>query len=263
MRIACAWLALMLPLALALACDATTGAGSSEAALVGDRWRPAPEWTAAGATVMERRGVWTLVRGEAEEPPPGTDVRPAVPMAVLREDGAALVPPAPVVDAALLDRSVAWVGLEGELWIDDGGQPRPIDDDVLGELAVSDDGRRVAYAKRAGRDGGVWLTTSDAAPARRLTPGLAVADRPLFVDDAWLVVVGSRPGGIAGVWLVRADASEQPRPVTNHGLRAGAPLGPGFVPPPAYHDSMRREGDELVYDDGRAQRRVALTEVLR
>jgi len=261
MRIARACMALLLP--LALACESAPEAGSSGAALSADRWGAAPAWVEGeSATAVDRRAGWTLLRDAVASPPPGTDVRPAVPMVVLREDGAALSPPGPVVDAVLLDGAVAWVGREGELWIDDGAQPRGVDDEVLGELAVGADGRRLAYAKRAGEGAGVWLTTRDAAAPRRLTVGLAVADRPLFVDDERLVVVGSRPGGIAGLWLVRADGSEQPRPVTNAELRAGSPLGPGFVPPPAYHDSMRLEGGSLVYDDGRGERRVPLAEVL-
>jgi len=41
-------------------------------------------------------------------------------------------------------------------------------------------------------------------------------------------------------------------------LRAGQRLGASFVPPPAYHESMRIEDGALVYDDGESMQRVVL-----
>ena len=263
MRTATACFLLMGSMGLA-ACDAGEGeAGALEsetAALSGpSRFGAAPAWTAS-AEVVARRGGWSLVRGEAEPTPAGTDVRSLVPFAVVREDGAALVPPEPVIEAALLDGAVAWLSVEHTLWIDDGAQLRAVDDDVHGELAVDAHGRSLAWAALPGERAGVWVASldDDVAP-RRVTEGLGVADRPLFVDDDRLVVVGAVPGGIAGVWVVRLrENGARPVPITNAALRAGQPLGAGFVPPPAYHASMRVEGDVLVYDDGERERRVDL-----
>ncbi len=255
------WLIVMV--ALLSACGREGGAGAASEALTADRWQTAPSWTQTAA-VIARRGGLTLVRGERPTPLPDTDVRPAVPMAVLRDDGAALLPHTEVVEGALLDGAVAWVDLLGTLVIDDGAQARSIDDDVIGELAVDPSGQKLAYAKRPGDDAGVWLHVSGEARPRRLTVGLAVADRPLFVDAEHLVVVGAAPGGVAGVWVVgHAGVDPQPRPITNAELRAGQPFGSRFVPPPAYHESMRLDGDDLVYHDGAGERRVSLGEALR
>ena len=250
-------------LAGVVGCDGAGEVAPRSAALTEpeSRWSPAEPWMRA-AEVVARRGALVLVRRDAEAAPPGTDVRPAVPMAVLRDDGAALPPPAPVVEGALLDGSVAWVDVDGVLLLDDGAQLRAVADDVHGELAVHPDGRLLAYAMRPGEQGGVSLAAVDGGEPRRVTCGLAVADRPLFADDGALVVVGARAGGVAGVWVVdhaaNAASEPQPRPITNAALRAGAPLGAGFVPPPAYHGSMRIEDGALVYDDGEREQRVAL-----
>jgi len=255
-----AWLVGLILLA---GCDGPAAAGRAGSALSAGRWRAAPAWT-ADARVADRRGEWTLVRGAAAAGPPGTDVRPAAPHAVLRDDGSALLPPTDVLGGRLLAGAVAWVGADGTLWIDDGARPRPVHDDVIAELDVGPDGHLLAYARRPGRGAGVWSIRPDDDAPRHLTPGLAVADRPRFVDDRHLVVVGARPGGIAGVWVVRHGArSPQPVPVTNAGLSAGEPLGPAFVPPPAFHASMEVRGDTLLYDDGETRRHVSLREALR
>jgi hypothetical protein len=241
------------------ACDAgEERAGSGSAALGSSRFGPAPGW-AASAEVVARRGAWALLRGEAEPVPVATDVRAVVPFAVVRDDGAALLPPEPAIDAALLDGAVAWLGVERTLWIDDGAQLRAIDDDVHGELSTDASGTWLAWAVVPGERAGVWVASLAEGTPRRVTEGLGVADRPVFLDDERLVVVGAVPGGIAGVWVARyREVGAQPVPITNASLRAGQPLGAGFVPPPAYHASMRVDGDVLVYDDGERERRVEL-----
>ena len=246
------------------ACD---GAGDGEAggaaALVASRFTPAPAWV-VGAEVEDRRGALALVRGDSVRAPAGTDVRVTARFAVLRDDGAALVLPEPAIEAALLDGAVAWIDVDHTLWIDDGTRLRAVDDDVHGELATDPTGRWLAWAELPGERAGVWIAphAGEAQTPRRVTDGLGVADRPVFVDDERLVVVGAAPGGVAGVWVVRyRERGARPVPITNATLRAGEPFGPTFVPPPAYHASMRVDADVLIYDDGEQVRRVPLTGV--
>lgn len=240
---------------IAAACDrGPTEVGAASSALATE----VPAWVASGTVVAERFGQ-RLVRGEVQAAPEGTDVRMPVPLAVVRADGSTWVAPADAVEAALLDGAVAWVDLEGTLLVADGPRIITIDQDVHGELAVDPSGQLLAYALRPGERAGVWLASVEGGAPRHVTPGLAVADRPLFVGGEQLVVVGSRPGGIAGVWTVRyRDAAAQPVSITNGALRVGTPLGPTFVPPPAYHASMRVESGVLVYDDGEREQRVEL-----
>lgn len=210
------------------------------------------------ARVLERRGGRALVAGDAEIGPDGTDIRLPRPMAVRDGLGYREAPDA-VHAGALLDDGAVWVTHDGDLVLDRHGVLETLARDVIPEIDVAPDGRRVAFARRPGEDAGVFLVDVERpGQPRRVTPGLAVADRPLFVDDRLLIVVGARAGGIAGVWLVRHDSRDpQPRPLTNAGLAVGR-LGPSFVPPPASHESMRVVGDELEYHDGEQTRRVSL-----
>jgi hypothetical protein len=182
----------------------------------------------------------------------------------VRADGSTFTPPAPALTGRIAGGAAWWVTVDGDLLVDDGRTARRVDVDVIAELDVDPSGRWLAYAKRPGADAGVFIVdVGDPNRAPRLvTPGLGIADRPRFVDAQRLVVVGAPTGGVAGVWVVRVDRAPTPTPVTNAGLRAGAPLGPTFVPPPAYHESMVVDGGALVYDDGADIRRVSLAEAL-
>ena len=218
----------------------------------------APRWLPQ-AHELGSRGELRLLALPEPRGPEQTDVRLARSLAVIRDHDAHL-PPGPALAAQLLDGSVAWALVDGTLLLDalDGSSPRTLDRDVIPELAASPDGRTLAYARRPGDEAGVWLVSLDAperAP-RLATPGLAIADRPLFASSSLLLVVGAVPSGIAGVWAIDLDREASPRPLTNAQLRTGAPLGPTFVPPPASHASMRIDGGELVYDDGEREQRV-------
>jgi len=206
--------------------------------------------------VSERAGA-RLWRGSPSAPAPQTDERPTYRMVV--EAGSDRVEPAArVLAGVLVEGGVLWVTPEHELR---DGQGSVLDRAVVPELAVSVDGRMVAYPHRAGDAAGVYVIARDGggwSRPRRVTAGLALADRPLFLDDGRLVVIGAVASGIAGVWLVDPRRDAQPVPVTNERLRTGRPLGPTFVPPPAYHESMRARAGALVYDDGYGERRVEL-----
>ena len=197
-----------------------------------------------------------LVRGPASEPLAQTDERPTYAMEA-RFGGRVVPSPGRVLAGALVPGGVVWVRLDGTLLRDDG---LVIDHDVVPELAVDVVRGRLAYPRHARVSGGVFVLELASGVRHRVSGELAVADRPLFTSDGRLVVVGARASGIAGVWIVDPNGVALPIAVTNGELRAGRPLGSGFVPPPAYHASMRIEGGALVYDDGHRQRSVSLPE---
>ncbi len=207
-------------------------------------------------TVVDAQGDRRLLRGSPSATVPQTDERPTYRM---RVEGAETIEPGePVLGAALVQDGAVWVTPAFEL-VDEQGAI--LDRDVLPELAVSADGLTVAYPHRAGEGAGVYVVSRDGAgwsAPHRVTDALAFADRPLFLEGGRLIVVGSVVSGIAGVWIFDPAGTAQPIAVTNATLRTGHPLGPTFVPPPAFHESMHVEGDVLTYDDGYGERRVTL-----
>jgi hypothetical protein len=211
----------------------------------------------ANERVLDTRGDQRIVeRIEPLNVPVATDVIPPRALAWLEGD-MRRPPPRPSHTGKLTAFGPVWVTTDERLIDARGGM---LARGVVPELSVSPDGRRVAYA--AHEDDGslaVFIMNLEDGTAERLPTGLAHAGSPLFVDAATIVVVGARAGGIAGVWRVRLDAGASgAQPLTNATLRVGAPPGASFVPPPARHASMRVEGRDLVYDDGRGERRVPL-----
>ncbi|MCC7540396.1 MAG: hypothetical protein IT379_29535 [Deltaproteobacteria bacterium] len=212
------------------------------------------ESAATDLVVVAERDGRRLLSGPPSAVAAQSDERPTFEMRV--QDGGRTIPaPGRVLGGALVEGGVVWVTPAFEL-ID--GRSRVLDRDVIPEIAVTACGGRIAYPHRAGEGQGVYVLALPDGEPRRVTDDLATADRPLFLLDGSLLVVGSRPSGIAGLWRVDPEGAGQATPLTNADLRTGRPLGPTFVPPPAYHASMRVEGNELVYDDGRRERRVVL-----
>jgi len=205
-------------------------------------------------TELDRRGERVLLSGAPSTPGPQTDERPTVRL-VLRGPAGDLEVPGRMLGGALTAQGAVFVTEHLEL-VDEQG--RLLDEEVIPELSVRADGRAVAYPHRAGSEAGVYVADLDDGAVSLVTRGLAVADRPRYLADGRLVVIGARASGIAGVWLLDPERAGQPVPITNAELRTGRPLGPSFVPPPAYHASMRVEAGALVYDDGRREQRVAL-----
>ncbi|MCA9494232.1 MAG: hypothetical protein KC621_30100 [Myxococcales bacterium] len=85
------------------------------------------------------------------------------------------------------------------------------------------------------------------------------ADRPALSEDGALVAFVSGRSGIASVWVVPFEGGE-PRQLTNVGMRRvkGQPGAPeGFVPPPV-DDSLRFDGDALVWSGPERAHRVEL-----
>ncbi len=205
-------------------------------------------------TELDRRGERLLLAGAPSTPGPQTDERPTVRL-VLRGPTGDLEVPGRMLGGALTDEGAVFVTDHFEL-VDEQG--RLLDEDVIPELSVRADGRAVAYPHRAGSAAGVYVADLHDGAVSLVTRGLALADRPRYLADGRLVVIGARASGIAGVWVLDPEGGGQPVPITNAELRTGRPLGPSFVPPPAYHASMRVEAGVLVYDDGRREQRVAL-----
>lgn len=240
-----------------LACTTTSEPGRSASDLTAASSEPGGR-----ETVIDTRSGMRLLSGPPSVGAPQTDERPSYRMRV--EGNETFELPERVLGGALVDGGVVFVTTQLSL-VDGAGHV--IDEHVIPELAVRDDGRALAYAHAAGETPGVYVIEGGDArwsAPRLVTPGLETADRPLWLEDGRLVVVGALPSGIAGVWLVDPSSAQALVPVTNSTLRTGRPFGDAFVPPPAYHESMRVEADVLTYDDGRGQRRVPLVaEVVR
>lgn len=231
---------------LVTACATDAGSAALASPLVGED----------AVTIVARAGDRTLVRGAASTPLAQTDERPSYAMQVRGPNGV-VDSPGPALAGALVPGGAVWVLVDGTLRSADGTL---VDRDALPELAVSADGTQLAYARHARAGGGVVVIELATGARHLASEGLALADRPLFLPDGRLVVVGARASGVAGVWIVDPRGASQPLALTNATLRVGRPFGDAFVPPPAYHESMRVEAGALVYDDGRAEQRVTLPE---
>ena len=155
--------------------------------------------------------------------------------------------------APLAGGAVAYVtheGLDGTLVLSVGAEQRTLDTAVVPELAVSPDGVRLLYPRRAGDD--VELVLAEPARGRRAAVYRGpTADRPAFRPDGGaFAFVGTNQGGLASLFV--ADGTAPARQVTNVGLR-GPGLPAGFVPPPPRAADLRWDGDRVAYPtpDGR------------
>lgn len=240
MRASVCWVMLL------VGCASDSSVAATEPALVASN--------AAELRVIAQRDGRQLLAGPPSVTAPQSDERPTYAMAV-RERGRPVHAPTRMLGGALVAGGVVWVTPASAL-VDSRGST--LERDVIPEIAVNAEGTSIAYPRRAEDGQGVYVRALDAGSSRLVSPGLATADRPLFLPDGRLVVVGSRPSGIAGVWLIDLPSGTPPVPVTNATLRTGVPFGPTFVPPPAHYASMRLDGDVLVYDDGRREQRVPL-----
>ncbi|MBN1773942.1 MAG: hypothetical protein JXB32_21970 [Deltaproteobacteria bacterium] len=155
--------------------------------------------------------------------------------------------------APLRGGTVAFVtheGFDGTLALSAGDECRTLDTAVVPELAVSPDGTRLLYPRRAGDD--VELVLAEPSRGRREVVGRGpTADRPVFRPDGEaFAFVGTNAGGLASLFVI--DGPGPARQVTNVGLQ-GPGLPAGFVPPPLRAGDLAWDGGRLVYPapDGR------------
>jgi len=152
--------------------------------------------------------------------------------------------------AAMLDGGrTVWVADRdgrGELRLADGKGTRTLDANVLPELAVSPDGRRVLYVRRTA-DGAELVLADPGTGERRVIYAGPTADRPVFRDDGRaFAFVGTGDGGFAALFVAEEGGPARQR--TNVGLRSGHGLPPGFVPPPLGTAGTTFTRDELAWD---------------
>lgn len=164
-------------------------------------------------------------------------------------------PPVPSLTGCITSAGPLWVTEERTLIDERGTVLAP---DAEQDLSVSPSGDEVAYVAHSD-DGtsGIYILSMQRRSAQLVTGAFADATTPFFLPDGRLIFAGGYAGDFAGLWLLdlRTGAARQ---LTNHGLRVGQPLGPTFVPLPAWQDSLRLEGDMLVYEDGERTQRISL-----
>lgn len=115
-----------------------------------------------------------------------------------------------------------------------GGDRRMLADHASGELAVSDDGRSLAYV--VVRDVLGELRVHDGTREQTIASGLASIGMLRVLDDQ-IAFVGAANGGIAGVWTAPLDGTGA-RCITNCDLRTGTDWLPRFVPPPSDAEAL-------------------------
>ncbi len=156
---------------------------------------------------------------------------------------ACATPPAPEARAPAAERSI----------------PAESDRPVTGVSGSVASGERTVLARF--RDGamGSEIVAVEGGVERVLVPASFNADRPAISGDGERVAFVSGKTGLASIWVV-PFAGGEPVQVTNVGVarrkgERGAPEG--FVPPPV-DDSLRFEGNALVWTAPDGPRRAEL-----
>jgi hypothetical protein len=228
-----------------------------------ERSAAAPLLRASGSALAADPATGAELRRSRTEPLPVESEGPAA-FAVERRTAGEGFGPVPGAEralaAAVLDGGRAiWVADgdgRSELRLVDGAATRTLDIDVLPELAVSPDGRRVLYARLA-TDGAELVLADPGTGERRVLYAGPTADRPVFRDDGRaFAFVGTGDGGFAALFV--AEEGAPARQLTNVGLRTGRGLPPGFVPPPLDVAGTTFTRDELAWDAPSGRCRLAL-----
>lgn len=184
-----------------------------------------------------------VVTGIAWAPPADADGAEHLALA-WRDDAGFLAPlalPAGAIDARVWRDEAVVLGTDARIVRVGEGGIEVLAADVLGELAVSDDGSALVYVTAQEELGDLHLATAagDVVVAR----GLQSAGRARFTPDgAGLVFVGALRGGVAGVLFAPLDGSLAVRALTNGTLRSGRPWGDAFVPPPGSAQDFSFDG---------------------
>jgi hypothetical protein len=109
-------------------------------------------------------------------------------------------------------------------------------DGLVGELAVSADGRRRAFARRDADRASTALVLAEATPegwTERVLLDAHNPDRPALTPDGEAVAFVWASTGLASVWVAPFNGGD-PRQLTNVGVRPGKPGRPpeGWTAPP-------------------------------
>ena len=213
---------------------------------------------AAGESVVDQRFGLRIVAIEGASTPSehATDSLPPRNLE-LRGGGRVVRPPVPSLSGCITRMGALWVTTEFTLIDERGALLAP---DAEQDLSVSPAGDEVAFVAHSEEGiSGIHILSMETRTAQLLTGEFANATTPFFLPDGRLIFAGGHTGDFAALWLLdrRTGATRQ---LTNHGLRVGQPLGPTFVPLPAWQSSMRLEVDVLVYEDGEGTQRVSLRE---
>lgn len=128
-----------------------------------------------------------------------------------------------------------------------GGAPVLLDEGVLPELALSQDGTRLAWARGGPETVLVWSPLPPDGTLRVVDASPCAKDRPAFSPDGRRLAFVSGCSGIASLWVLDLDSPSPPLQVTNVGLtRVPGQEPQGFVPPPEGRD-LTWQGDTLVW----------------
>ncbi|MFO0560225.1 MAG: hypothetical protein U0269_19570 [Polyangiales bacterium] len=229
-------------------------ASASTASTRGDR--------AASERVIGRVGGRTVVARVAWRGPEASDAPERIELG-WRTIGDGLRPidaGAALIEAAVWDGSIVAITADETLIrIDERGQRDELDRAVTGELAVSDDGRALAYARSDGNDGALWVRRRGAQPeAIAVARGFASVGTMRFSSNgAALCFVGARNGGVLGVHVASATSDESLRCLTNCALQTGTDWQREFIEPPASSEALQC-GAESVRWMTRAGQHVAI-----
>lgn len=106
----------------------------------------------------------------------------------------------------------------------DGTQPVRLDTGLIGPVAVSPDGRYLAYCQGQVPDLEVWRFDRQLGTASPVTVDMAPAWSPGVSPDGATVFFASARSGVPALW--RVDGSDPPRQLTNIGADPMGPLQP-------------------------------------
>jgi Tol biopolymer transport system component len=152
-------------------------------------------------------------------------------------------------NGVLLYGTGASEGYEQIVWVDRKGSVQPVDSTLTGpfeDLAISPDGRRLAFTQRIKNHPGVWIKELDHGPVGKLTLE-ADNNGPSWSSGGRVVTFVRREGGTQDLYAGPADGSTIPRRL----LHAGRLIDYGFVSP---------DGQWLVYQTN-ASRIIAARDI--
>jgi hypothetical protein len=197
--------------------------------------------------------------------PEGGDAREPFELGLRGADGVVrpLEVGGPVLEAAVWEGTVVVLDPRGRLLrTRSDGFREPLGEDVVGALAVSRDGRALAYARVPGDEGELHVRrgAQDTTVAR----GFASLGVVRLSDDGERVCfVGTRNGGVTGVHVASTRDDREVRCVSNCTLRAGEPWRDPFVELPDGPTALACATDRVSWTSRDGQRTSVTLEPAR